>query len=56
MTADMINADEALQRGLVNYVTTSEELLSKCHEIANKIAQQAPLAIAGIIRSVKCIL
>jgi enoyl-CoA hydratase len=52
LTADMISADEALQLGLVNYVTGPDELLPKCLEIANKIASQAPLAVAGIIRSV----
>ena len=52
MTADMLNADDALQLGLVNYVTPPESLLEKCYEIAGKIAAQAPLALAGIIRSV----
>jgi enoyl-CoA hydratase len=52
MTADMMGADEAFQRGLVNYVTTQEELIPKCEEIAGKIILQAPLAVAGIIRCV----
>lgn len=52
MTADMIGADEALSLGLVNYVTTPEELMPKCKEIAAKIVQQAPMAISGIIRCV----
>ncbi len=52
LTADMFGADEALQLGLVNYVTSPEELLTKAHEIAGKIAALAPLAIAGIIRCV----
>ncbi|HMT30388.1 MAG TPA: enoyl-CoA hydratase-related protein, partial [Bacteroidia bacterium] len=52
MTADMIGAEEALSLGLVNYVTSPEELLTKCNEIAGKIVQQAPLAIAGIIKCV----
>jgi enoyl-CoA hydratase len=52
MTADMLNADEALQLGLVNHVTSPDTLLEKCLEIAGKIAQQAPMAVAGIIRSV----
>lgn len=51
MTADMITAQEALQLGLVNYVTTTDELLNKCMEIANKIMQQAPVAISSIIKS-----
>ena len=52
MTADMIAADEALKLGLVNYVTTSEALLDKCMEVIQKIIQQAPLAIAAIVKSV----
>jgi enoyl-CoA hydratase len=52
MTADMIAAPEALALGLVNYVTEPDQLMPKCHEIAGKIKNQAPLAIAGIIRSV----
>ena len=49
MTADMLNADEALQLGLVNYVTTPETLMEKCFEVMNKIKPQAPVAIAKII-------
>lgn len=52
MTADMINANEALALGLVNHVTTPDQLMNKCLEIAEKIKQQAPLALAGIIKSV----
>lgn len=52
MTADMIDANEALLLGLVNYVVPLDQLLNKCSELAEKIKQQAPLAIAGIIRSV----
>jgi len=52
MTADMIDAEEAYRLGLVNHVTAPDALLAKCLEIATKISQQAPLAVAGIIRSV----
>ena len=52
MTADMIPAEEALRLGLVNYVTTPEMLIDKCLEVILKIVQMAPLAIAGIIKSV----
>ncbi|HKR04237.1 MAG TPA: enoyl-CoA hydratase-related protein [Bacteroidia bacterium] len=52
MTTDMISAADALSLGLINYVTTPEQLMNKCIELAEKIKQQAPLAIAGIIRSV----
>ena len=52
MTADMIGADEAKALGLVNHVTTPEQLMEKCHEVAGKIIQLAPLAVAGIISCV----
>jgi enoyl-CoA hydratase len=52
MTTDMINGDEALRLGLVNYVTTGPELLDKCFEVVKKISKQGPLAIKGIIASV----
>lgn len=50
MTGAMINAREALELGLVNYVTTAEELLPKANGLLQLILQKAPLAIAEIIR------
>ncbi len=50
LTADMIDAQQALQYGLVNYVTTQDQLLSKCTELLGKIKTQSPKAVAGIIR------
>lgn len=35
LTGDMITAEQALQFGLVNYVTTQEQLISRCVEIIN---------------------
>ncbi|WP_428328032.1 enoyl-CoA hydratase/isomerase family protein [Mucilaginibacter sp.] len=52
MTADMITAAEAQQYGLVNHVTSPEELLNKAEEILNKILLRAPLAIASAITAV----
>ena len=52
VTADMINAVDAKQFGLVNYVVTQDQLLPKAEEILNKILQRAPLAIASAIRAV----
>jgi enoyl-CoA hydratase len=52
MTAEMINATDALQWGLVHYVTTQDALLAKCEEIAEKIKQRSGSAIASAIRSV----
>jgi enoyl-CoA hydratase len=51
-TADMLLAQDALQWGLVNYVTTQETLLTKCMEIANKIISKSPMAIASAILAV----
>ncbi len=52
LTGDMIDAQKALQMGLVNHVVPAEELIAKCEEILNKIKTKAPLAIASVIRCV----
>jgi len=52
MTADMITAEQALQLGLVSYVTTQEQLIPKCIEIIEKIKTKSPQAIAGVIASI----
>lgn len=49
LTADMVNAEDALKWGLVNYVTTQEELLSKCNSILEKIKTKSPLVVDQII-------
>lgn len=50
MTADAINAQQALQYGLVNYVTPMAELIPKCKELLEKIHLHSPYAISAIIR------
>lgn len=52
MTADMLDAQEAYRLGLVNYVVPADQLMDKCREILQKIAVQAPVAIAEIVRTV----
>jgi enoyl-CoA hydratase len=52
MSAEMINAEEALRLGLVNYVTVPEQLMEKSVEILEKITAQSPHAIASVIRCV----
>lgn len=47
-TGDAIKADQALSLGLVNHVTTIDELIPTCTKILDKIATKAPLAIARI--------
>jgi enoyl-CoA hydratase len=49
MTGTMITASEALQYGLVNYIATPEDLLTKTRELLTAIKNKAPLAIAKII-------
>lgn len=51
-TAEMINAEKALQLGLVNHVVPQEQLLAKAEELLEKIKQRAPLALASAIKAV----
>lgn len=50
VTADMVNAEDAYKWGLVNYVTTPEELINKCFEITSKIITKSPVAIKTAIK------
>lgn len=52
MTAGMLNAQEALEWKLVNYVVSLAELISFCTEIANKILRNSPLAISAAIKAI----
>ncbi len=52
MTGDLINAEQALNLGLVNYVVPQEQLHSKCIELLTKITSKAPKAITGVINSI----
>jgi enoyl-CoA hydratase len=52
MTANMIDAKEALQLRLVNQVTAMEDLLPRTKEILSLIQSKAPFAIAKIIECV----
>jgi enoyl-CoA hydratase len=52
MTANMINATDALQYGLVNHVCNLEELLPLCEKIASKIMRNSPVAISKAIIAV----
>lgn len=51
-TAGMISAEEGLKWGLVNHVTSQEELISLAEKIASKILNNSPNAIAA---AMKCI-
>ncbi len=52
MTAGMISADEAKESGLVNHVTTQEELIPLAEKLAGKIMRNSSVAIAAAIRAV----
>ncbi|WP_114782722.1 enoyl-CoA hydratase/isomerase family protein [Botryobacter ruber] len=55
MTADMISAETAKALGLVNEVTSPEELLPTCLALLNKILSKAPLAIGLVIECVNAV-
>jgi len=52
MTAHMVDANEALQLGLVNHVTTAESLLERTKDILTVIRSKAPIAVGKIIECV----
>jgi len=52
MSAGMISAKEAKECGLVNQVTTQEELLSVVEKIAGKIVSNSSVAISAAIRAI----
>ncbi|WP_027626669.1 short-chain-enoyl-CoA hydratase [Clostridium lundense] len=57
-TGDIINAEEALRIGLVNKVVEPEKLMDEAKEMANKIANNAPIAVtlckAAINKGMQC--
>jgi len=55
MSAHMIDAAEAKQLGLVNYVTTPETLLEHTKKILDIINAKAPLAVAGCIKAANAV-
>lgn len=52
MTATMIDANTALQYGLVNHVTNQEELLPLCQKVASKILRNSSVAISAAIKAI----
>lgn len=52
MTAGMIDANKALNYGLVNHVVPQSELLDLCDTLAAKIMRNSPTAIGAAIRAV----
>jgi enoyl-CoA hydratase len=56
LTGNMISASQALQFGLVNYMTAPDELLNKTRSILLQIISKAPLAITKCITAVNAAL
>ncbi len=51
-TAGMINAEQALDYGLVNHVLPQEELLEYCKGVAAKIMRNSPVVVGAAIKAV----
>ena len=52
MTAGMIDANTAKNYGLVNHVTTPDDLLALCEKIASKISRNSSVAISAAIKAI----
>jgi len=52
-TCDFISARQALEIGLINRVVPKEELMPAAMKIAERICENAPLAIQAVKRSVR---
>ncbi|WP_040254456.1 enoyl-CoA hydratase/isomerase family protein [Psychroserpens mesophilus] len=52
MTAGMIDANQALEYGLVNHVTSEDELIALAEKIAGKIMRNSSVAIKGAIKAI----
>lgn len=55
LTGNMIDAQTALQYGLVNYVVPQEELLLKTNTLLQTIVSKAPLAVGKCITAVNAV-
>ena len=47
-TGEFMPASEALRHGLVNYVVPQDEVMGKAQELADKILENAPLAVRAM--------
>jgi len=52
MTGDMIDAQRAKDLGLINQVTSPEDLILTAKKMLSKIASKSPLVLAGLIKAV----
>jgi len=53
LTAQSVSPAEALRLGLVEEVVTAPELMSTGRALAERIAEMAPLAVAGVLEAVR---
>ncbi|MFK9094347.1 enoyl-CoA hydratase/isomerase family protein [Bacillus salipaludis] len=53
LTGDIIPAEEAYRLGLIDHLLPDEEVEEKAYELANKIAEKAPIAIQVIKHAVR---
>lgn len=52
LTGGMINAEKALQIGLVNHVVPADEIIAKAEELIEQISKRSPRAVASAIRAI----
>lgn len=55
MSGNMVDANEAKQLGLVNHITTPENLLDETKKILTVINSKAPLAVAACIKAANAV-
>jgi enoyl-CoA hydratase len=53
LTGRHVKAQEALEIGLIGHVVPAGQALAKAREIANQIAENGPLAVQAILRSLR---
>jgi enoyl-CoA hydratase len=52
MTGESLNAKQALESGLINYLTTPQDLMPKAEELLKKIIKRSPQAVKTVIECV----
>jgi enoyl-CoA hydratase len=52
MTGNMVDAQEALQLGLVNHITAADNLLQKTKDMLQLVHTKAPVAVGKIIECI----
>lgn len=55
-TGDPVDADRAREMGLVNDVVAPDEVENRTYEMAESVAENAPLALTGMKRTIRAFL